>query len=161
MNPTYLDVPFKDKDQAKTLGARWDVTAKKWYAPEGREISLFNAWLPSDLKKGMLSPSTPSERVPAPVFVHQELALQKKGITLSRLLAGVSQAVAEAFQSGVWTRVEVVEARPHNGHVYLEISERDANGKVLAKTNAMIWASTANKILPEFEKATGASIAPG
>jgi exodeoxyribonuclease VII large subunit len=57
--------------------------------------------------------------------------------------------------------VEVVEARPRNGHVYLELSERDASGSVLAKANAMIWATSANKILPEFEKATGASIAPG
>ena len=163
MNPTYLDVPFKDKDQAKALGARWDVAAKKWYVPDGREVSLFNAWLPSDLKQGRLSPAPPSERTLAttPVSAHPELALQNKGITLSRLLAGVSQAVAEAFKSGVWTLVEVVEARPRNGHVYLEISERDADGKVLAKANATIWASTANKILPDFEKATGASLAPG
>jgi exodeoxyribonuclease VII large subunit len=141
MNPTYLDVPFKDKDQAKALGARWDGAAKKWYVPEGREVSLFNAWLPSELKQGMLSPAPPSERtlVTTPVSAHLELALQNKGITLSRLLAGVSQAVAEALQSGVWTRVEVVEARPRNGHVYLEISERAPDGKVLAKANATIW----------------------
>ena len=29
----YLDVPFSEKDQAKTLGARWDPAAKRWYDP--------------------------------------------------------------------------------------------------------------------------------
>ena len=48
-----------------------------------------------------------------------------------------------------------------NGHVYLEVSERDANGVVVAKASAAIWASTASRILPEFERATGAQISPG
>ena len=161
MSSTYLDVPYKEKDQAKALGARWDLTAKKWYVPEDQDLAVFNAWLPSDLKKDTSCEPASFERLPATDSHHQALALQNKGITLSRLLAGVAQAVADTFKIGVWTLVEVVEAQANNGHVYLEISERDANGKVLAKTNAMIWASTANKILPEFEKATGASIAPG
>ncbi|WIM93135.1 DUF5710 domain-containing protein [Actinoplanes oblitus] len=29
----WLDVPFEDKDEAKRNGARWDATAKRWYAP--------------------------------------------------------------------------------------------------------------------------------
>lgn len=30
---TYLDVPYAEKDAAKTLGARWDQTSRKWYDP--------------------------------------------------------------------------------------------------------------------------------
>ncbi len=30
---TWLDVPFSEKDEAKALGARWDPSAKRWYAP--------------------------------------------------------------------------------------------------------------------------------
>ena len=30
--PIYLNVDFKDKDEAKKLGAKWDANAKKWYA---------------------------------------------------------------------------------------------------------------------------------
>lgn len=161
MNQTYLDVPFKDKDQAKALGARWDGVAKKWYAPEGRDLAVFNAWLPSGLKNGLSSQPASSELIPADSSTLQPGVLQNKGISLSQLLAGVAQAVAMAFKAGVWTMVEVVEARPRNGHVYLEVSEREQNGNILAKANAVIWATTANRILPEFEKATGASIAPG
>src|SRR5512142_862323 len=29
----WLDVPFSDKDAAKSLGARWDQAARRWYAP--------------------------------------------------------------------------------------------------------------------------------
>lgn len=29
----WLDVPYADKDQAKANGARWDQTARRWYAP--------------------------------------------------------------------------------------------------------------------------------
>jgi exodeoxyribonuclease VII large subunit len=41
------------------------------------------------------------------------------------------------------------------------VSERDSGGSVLAKASAVIWQSTANTILPEFERATGAQLAPG
>lgn len=46
MSNTFLDVPFKEKDEAKALGARWDAGAKKWYVPEGKDLAPFNAWLP-------------------------------------------------------------------------------------------------------------------
>lgn len=29
----WLDVPFSEKDAAKTAGARWDPAARRWYAP--------------------------------------------------------------------------------------------------------------------------------
>lgn len=30
----WLDVPYREKDAAKAEGARWDPTAKRWYAPQ-------------------------------------------------------------------------------------------------------------------------------
>ena len=42
---TYLNCPFEEKDECKSLGARWDGDAKKWYVPEGVEISKFSKWL--------------------------------------------------------------------------------------------------------------------
>jgi exodeoxyribonuclease VII large subunit len=84
-----------------------------------------------------------------------------RGIPLSRLLNGVSAAVAQAFAGGVWTLVEVSEATIRNGHVYLDLSERDSSGQLVAKARATIWASTAARLLPEFERATGAVIAAG
>lgn len=40
----YLNVPYAEKDAAKTLGAKWDPTKKKWYAPANTDISLFSEW---------------------------------------------------------------------------------------------------------------------
>lgn len=158
--PTFLEVQFKDKDQAKLLGARWDGAAKKWYVPDGKELAPFNAWLPAALR-GAVQPSVTSSALTPTGESGTDVALAKKGMTLSQLLAGVAQAVAQAFKSGVWTMVEVVEARTKNGHVYLELSERTPDGNVLATARATLWATTAHKILPEFERATGATIAPG
>ena len=162
MANTFLDVPFKEKDEAKALGARWDGGAKKWYAPDGTDLAIFSAWLPAGSKVSapVVKPSA-NDLLSAEFGDATELATTKKGISLSQLLAGVAQAVAQAFRTGVWTIVEVVEARTKNGHVYLELSERNAEGNVLATARASIWANTASKILPEFERATGASIAPG
>ncbi len=41
---TYLNVPYAEKDAAKTLGARWDPTMKKWYVPAGKDIASFAKW---------------------------------------------------------------------------------------------------------------------
>jgi exodeoxyribonuclease VII large subunit len=90
-----------------------------------------------------------------------ELSAPAEGISLSRLLGGVATAVSQAFKGGVWTMVEVMQVTLRNGHVYLELSERDRAGQVLAKAHAMIWANTAARILPEFERATGATIGAG
>lgn len=57
--------------------------------------------------------------------------------------------------------LDVVNASVRNGHVYLEVSERDDKGAVIAQARAAIWARTAERIIPEFERASGAQLAPG
>lgn len=42
-----LNVPYKQKDEAKRLGAKWDSTKKVWYVPDGLDPSPFQVWLPS------------------------------------------------------------------------------------------------------------------
>jgi exodeoxyribonuclease VII large subunit len=158
MANTYLVVPFKDKDAAKSLGAKWDAAQRKWYVPDGRELAPFSSWL----RTGPASSGSSSEVAMAPLTtVSTEIVVNKRGISLSQLLAGVSQAVAQIYKAGVWTMVEVVELRASGGHVFMGVSERDAHGAVLAKTSAVIWQSTANTILAEFERATGAQLASG
>ena len=155
---TYLNVSFKDKDAAKALGARWDGVQRQWFVPEGRELAPFSSWLPD---RGVRSTVQVSLELSPPLDSGLVVGMPRKGISLSSLLTGVSQAVAQAYRSGVWTLVEVVELRVNSGHVFLGVSERDAQGTILAKTSAVIWQSTANAILPEFERATGAQLAAG
>ncbi len=159
MTDTYLVSSFADKDRVKALGARWDPTRRQWFVPEGRDLAPFAQWLPAAdvpapvVSRDLLAPSpTASSGLAVP---------EKKGVSLSQLLQGVSGAVAQAFKAGVWTLVEVVDTRIRNGHVYLEVSERDVSGVITAKANAVIWAGTASQILPKFELATGAQVGPG
>lgn len=150
MAATYLSVDFSEKATVKALGARWDPQAKKWFVPEGRDLAPFNAWLPAGLNAAAVAVQSNST----------ELQVTPRGKTLSQLLAGVADAVARAFGKSEWTVVDVVQATIKN-HVFMEVAERDANGVVLAKATAMIWANVANEILPRFESATGMSIGPG
>ncbi|RZI67088.1 MAG: exodeoxyribonuclease VII large subunit, partial [Pseudomonas sp.] len=106
----YLDVPYKSKDAAKALGARFDGTVKRWYVEAGTDLVAFTAWLPAS--------TAPVTAVPTTVAVDLAPALKRstalgalassagpdsshRGIPLSRLLNGVSAAVAQAFAGGV------------------------------------------------------------
>lgn len=41
-----LYVPFREKDAAKQLGARWDAASRVWYVPEGIDTRPFSRWFP-------------------------------------------------------------------------------------------------------------------
>lgn len=154
MAATYLKVPFKANSEVRSLGARFDSQTRQWYIPDGHALTPFQSWLPA---------GTGAIAAPDPTAVESQrsLSIPVKGIPLSRLLAGVGAAVAEAYQTGIWVVAEVVRVSGRDGHVYLELSERDAEGRVVAKTQAAIWASTATRIVPPFERATGIVLGAG
>jgi Domain of unknown function (DUF5710) len=39
-----LKVSFSEKDQAKSLGARWNAELKLWYVPIGVDATPFTKW---------------------------------------------------------------------------------------------------------------------
>lgn len=56
-----LAVPFKDKEAAKALGAKWDTKGKIWYAPEETDLKPLEKWIARQ-------PEQVQER-PAPIAV--------------------------------------------------------------------------------------------
>jgi len=42
-----LEVPYAEKDEAKSLGARWDPARKTWYVPAGLNCQPLQRWLPA------------------------------------------------------------------------------------------------------------------
>ncbi len=40
----YINVPYKEKDEAKSLGARWDRQQQSWYVPPGTDAAPFAKW---------------------------------------------------------------------------------------------------------------------
>ena len=53
-----LKVPFNEKDQAKSLEARWNAEAKLWYLPQGVEAAAFEKWLSSAPNSTPIQPKT-------------------------------------------------------------------------------------------------------
>lgn len=154
---TYLTVPFTQKDQAKALGARWDAAQRQWFVPPGVDLALFSTWLTQ-------ATQSPERAASESLVTEAEGAMTRSGpvgVSLSLLLAGIERTVAQAYRESVWTRVDVVNLSVRNKHVYLEVSERDESGAVLAQARAAIWARTAERIVPEFERSSGAQLAPG
>jgi len=41
---TLIDVPYKQKEEAKALGAKWDRQAQSWYVPAGVDAAPFTKW---------------------------------------------------------------------------------------------------------------------
>ena len=41
----YIDVPYKDKERVKLLGAKYDGDNKKWYIPSGIDEKMFERWV--------------------------------------------------------------------------------------------------------------------
>ena len=156
MPTTYLTTSFSDREKVKALGARWDAEKKKWYVPDGRDLAAFSTWLPAPAGSTSVAVSTGAVAAAA-----TDLAATAKGMRLSQLLAGVAQAIASSYGSAVWTTVEVQKVDARSGHVYLEVAERDAQGNSIAQARAVIWAGTANQVVPQFERATGMVLGAG
>lgn len=160
MPNTYLTTHYKDRAQVKALGARWDGESKRWYVPDGFDLSPFSAWL---VTGGLTAgPSTAVVALVDQMQTPAGMALtQERGLSLSVLLMGVADLVSQAYRAGVWTQVEVLKADLRSGHVYLELGERNLLGNTIAQARAMIWASTAAEIVPAFERATGVVLGAG
>lgn len=43
-----LEVPYKEKEEAKELGAWWDSELKKWFVPKGKDVRPFSRWFPKN-----------------------------------------------------------------------------------------------------------------
>jgi putative DNA primase/helicase len=45
---TYLSVPYKERNEAKALGAKWDRVQQAWYVPETVDRTVVSKWLKAD-----------------------------------------------------------------------------------------------------------------
>ena len=72
---TFLTVPYKEKEQAKKLGAKWDKDNKLWYAPEGTDLTPLAAWMPE--KAPTPEPSMPPQEEFAKAL--EEMGLDLRG----------------------------------------------------------------------------------
>ena len=52
-----LSVPFREKDEAKRLGAKWDGIKRTWYLVDINDLTPFLKWIPSIPCKGKKKPA--------------------------------------------------------------------------------------------------------
>lgn len=153
----YLTVPFSEKDKAKSLGARWDGDARRWYVIEGVPLEPFAPWLP-----GMSVTSTP---VNSPAGLDQPAESfegETKGITLSAFLGQVEVAIARHVLPAQWVQAEISQLRPTGGgHMALELVEHDGAGRLVARVQGFLWSNRAKEVIGKFEKVTGAKLVTG
>ncbi|MCA8270363.1 zincin-like metallopeptidase domain-containing protein [Burkholderia vietnamiensis] len=53
LQPTYLHVPFDERHQAASLGAKIDPEKKQFYVPSALKVEPFGAWLEPDRDRGV------------------------------------------------------------------------------------------------------------
>lgn len=95
------------------------------------------------------------------VAIEKKTVMEKEYIDLFEFQSRLKQGIECLFPSRIWVRAEVsaVKARS-GGHCYMELSQSDADGLV-AKANAIIWASKYRFIAPYFESVTGSPLSEG
>lgn len=152
-----LEVPFAEKNLAKSVGARWNPVEKKWYVPGDLEsdLSPFERWLPQD-----------NDNVPQQIVLPNSNSAtssneKEKGIPLSQLMQQVQTAIRKQFTGAVWIVAEVANLNERRGHWYFELTENTEDNIQLASCRAMIWQSQAERLLNKFESETGSRLAAG
>lgn len=178
----YLDVPFREKDAAKALGARWDPMKKKWYIsePDSKDLSLFADWMPVEQEGGVKSDdfldldfARANSRAPASINpptqqtqrefteTQTETTQEEKGVSLSQFLDEISEILEINFPQTYWVKAEIASLNQRNGHLYLELSENNEQGQSLASIRAMAWAGVAKGLQEKFQQATGETLQAG
>lgn len=46
---TFLNVPYSEKEEAKRLGAKWDIARKKWFVENVNNLTPFLKWMDEHL----------------------------------------------------------------------------------------------------------------
>ena len=56
----YLNCPYDEKDDCKSLGGWWDNDARKWYVPNDVDRNLFKKWWPKKTGSNTMSSRQPN-----------------------------------------------------------------------------------------------------
>lgn len=147
-----LNVPYVEKDEAKRLGARWNVASKRWYIPAGVDQKLFARWLPEELTElnEILLMANPDQGNKT-----------RTEYSLSAFLYRVSDVIQQNFSSAAWISAEISELRTNKGHMFITLVEHDEQGNMMARTSARIWQGQVEAINGKFLQGTGANLEAG
>ena len=92
-----LAVPFKEKDEAKALGARWDRAAQAWTVPPGGDPAVFEKWHRKPAAQGN---GEPAPQDGAPAEARQYLAVPYGERKLAKAAGAAWDKVAKSWYAG-------------------------------------------------------------
>lgn len=143
----YLNVSMAQKDRAKGLGAKFDWDNKKWYVPDDIDLEPFREWIPMEQIKE----------------AEEIIQSQKpeKGIKLSNLLGKVKAAIEENVVGFFWVNAEIADLKQHNGNLYIQLAETNAQGKETCVSRAMVMRSDREFLEAKFKEETGTNLVKG
>ncbi|MBP3350476.1 MAG: exodeoxyribonuclease VII large subunit [Bacteroidaceae bacterium] len=91
--------------------------------------------------------------------------MQERGehiYTLTELNLDIREALSHTHPDEYWVCAEISECHPNrNGHCYLELIDKDRQGRTTARQRAIIWSNTYNLLQPYFEQVTGQRLTAG
>ncbi len=91
--------------------------------------------------------------------------MQERGehiYTLTELNLDIREALSQTHPDEYWVCAEISECHPNrNGHCYLELIDKDRQGRTTARQRAIIWSNTYNLLQPYFEQVTGQRLTAG
>ncbi len=96
-----LKVPFNEKDQAKSLGARWNAEAKLWYVPQGVDAAPFEKWLstaPNNTQNSAPNP-VPAQAAAKPAEKPAEKPAAHANTPLDDDLDAINARLRDAYES--------------------------------------------------------------
>lgn len=132
---TLIDVPFREKNEARALGAKWDKDQKSWYIPEGVNTALFARWMQP--KQEVLAEEAVPDDTPQEEAVERQVA----AIQQEYQAAKTEEAPAEENASRVYLAVP-----------YEEKEEAKALGAKWDKANKSWFIESSNANLPAASK---------
>ena len=92
-----LKVPFNEKDQAKSLGARWNAEAKLWYVPQGVDAAPFEKWLSS--APNSAPSSSPAQTAAKPVSQASASENTQVGVDSHDDIDAINARLRDAYES--------------------------------------------------------------
>ncbi|MDE7179968.1 MAG: exodeoxyribonuclease VII large subunit [Muribaculaceae bacterium] len=88
--------------------------------------------------------------------------MQNQAYTLSQFQTLLGDAIRMSRTTqNVWVTAEFSDLRVVGGHCYMELLEKDASGRTVAKIRAMIWSNTLHPLNAKFKAVTNKDIASG
>jgi exodeoxyribonuclease VII large subunit len=168
--PIYLESEYRDKDEIKRLGGRWDAGRRRWYVPDGVDPAPFARWrrdVPPTARAALeVSPSgeTPRSQA-APAFdpALSDLAPpsltpsgDNKAVGLGAYLQHLAGVINPTLPKSTWVVASVGKIKAYRSGYFLDLVEDgEAGGRTSVQARAIIWARGADTVLKRFRAATG------